>query len=251
MANCESTYKTSLFRVTDEAAYDAMFDKLYGEDIEDFTRVINDETWHGFGGFGGIDYDAENDGSIDDFIKELQPILHEDDKFEFITVGNEKLRYVFADITIATRNEKSYASQCIDSKLDATISSNFKKMADQSLNTKFIKINENFDDKDGKTWSIVKITVGDDNTLPENIENIIKEDKKSFDSVDTNYDFEHPENNNPADNNYYGGAQNRRLVAECRKNGYTTKSFIEYVSRKHNWILEVVPVDISAEITLE
>ena len=109
MANYISAYRTNYFRVTDEDKYNELIKKLSGEDFELFDKTAEDGTvYHGFGGYGGIAYDANGtedfDEYIDDFLEDLRPIIPKDESVIFTEVGHEKLRYVTGYSTIVTHD---------------------------------------------------------------------------------------------------------------------------------------------------
>ena len=110
MANYMGVCRTNYFRVTDEAAYQKLFNKLCGEDvIQDFTREENGVTYHGFGCFGCIDFEDENgDWNIEAFFAELQKILPDDEAFVLMEGGHEKLRYVIGCVDIVTKDRREF-----------------------------------------------------------------------------------------------------------------------------------------------
>ena len=105
--------RTNYFRVTDESKYNELFSHLIcdGDDISDFTKVDKDGIiWHGFGGYGTIDFienshDDDMDYNFDLFIKELQKILPEDEAFIMFESGHEKLCYVIGYALVVTKND--------------------------------------------------------------------------------------------------------------------------------------------------
>lgn len=117
MANWYGASRTNYFKVTNEIKYREIFNGLIcsEDEIEDFTKTAEDGSiLHGFGGYGYIywqppvdkngnlqyseDYDA--DYELQTFLEELSEILTDDSIFILETIGNEKLRYLTADIII-------------------------------------------------------------------------------------------------------------------------------------------------------
>ena len=116
MATYTCTIRTNYFRVTDEDQYQKLAKSLWGEErIQLFTKKLDDGTiLHGFGSYCNIEYlpaDANTDEDddelcdIEEFYKELQKILPDNEVFVLEEVGNEKLRYVGAYATIVTNKE--------------------------------------------------------------------------------------------------------------------------------------------------
>ena len=56
MSDYCATSKTNMFRVTDEEKWKKLFVKLEGGRIEDFTKEVDREIFHGFGCYGSVDY---------------------------------------------------------------------------------------------------------------------------------------------------------------------------------------------------
>lgn len=101
MANWYGASRTNYFKVTDEQRYQELFNRLKGgeSEIEDFTKTVQGETWHGFGTYSDIYY-QENEEDEDDcynmakFAQLISEILDPKSVFVFTCVGNEKLRYL-------------------------------------------------------------------------------------------------------------------------------------------------------------
>ena len=107
MANYSCTTRTNYFRVTDEAAYEKIFNNLCSEStLEDFTETKDGKIMHGFGCYSNIEYYIDSsedaDSDFDAFLTELQKILPDDEAFILFESGNEKLRYVTGYATIVT-----------------------------------------------------------------------------------------------------------------------------------------------------
>ena len=110
MANYMATTRTNYFRVTDESRYSELFNKLSCKDyIEDFTENKNGIIYHGFGAYGTISYLVGNEDDCeydwDEFIKELQKILPDDEAFIYMESGYVKLRYVTGFVLVVTNKE--------------------------------------------------------------------------------------------------------------------------------------------------
>lgn len=109
MANFIGTARTNYFKVTDEAKYSELFEKLISETgIEDFTKIKDGTIYHGFGSFSSVDFcvsEQECDYNFDMFLEQLQPILPDGEAFIYQEVGHEKLRYVSGDSIIVTNKE--------------------------------------------------------------------------------------------------------------------------------------------------
>lgn len=113
MANYYGTVRTNYFRVTDEEKYKKLFENLCSEDdIHDFSETSEDGTiLHGFGSYATIDYPIEEDEyDLDEFIRQLQTILPNDEAFMLFEAGHEKLCYVGGYCTVATNKEVYYMS---------------------------------------------------------------------------------------------------------------------------------------------
>lgn len=112
MANYMSTSRTNYFRVTDEKRYEELFNNLCAEDtIHDFTEVKDGVLYHGFGTYGSVSYDGENEDEeydFDAFLLKLQEILPEDEAFIYFESGYEKLRYVTGLSIVVTKKEIAY-----------------------------------------------------------------------------------------------------------------------------------------------
>lgn len=114
MANYNCITRTNYFHVTDEEKYKKLFACLSGEDeVYAFDKKINDkEKVFGFGCYGNISYTPENkedpDDDLDNFYKELQKILPENEAFVRIEIGYEKLRYLIAYADIVTSKKITY-----------------------------------------------------------------------------------------------------------------------------------------------
>ena len=99
MANWTGVSRTNYFKVTDEDRYQELFKGLICDDgdLDDFSyRRGQDQVFHGFGGYGSIDYlDPETDDyDFQKFVLELTRILTDDSVFVFTCTGHEKLRYL-------------------------------------------------------------------------------------------------------------------------------------------------------------
>ena len=114
MANWYGTTRTNYFKVTDEERYQALFNRLTGEEpIEDFTTENNGEIWHGFGAYCDISLLKEsaedNEEDLEDYdtlLKEISKLLTPDSVFVITCVGNEKLRYLTGICDVAFPNGK-------------------------------------------------------------------------------------------------------------------------------------------------
>lgn len=101
MANWYGASRTNYFKVKDEQRYQELFNRLKGEEneISDFTKIVEGETWHGFGTYGDIYY-QENETDEDDcfnmemFAQLISEILDPKSVFVYTCIGNEKLRYL-------------------------------------------------------------------------------------------------------------------------------------------------------------
>ena len=115
MANYAAVARTNYFRVTDEEKYQKLFKNLRPEGhVVDFSCVVDDQIWHGFGAFTDITYgDEENSYSdIDIFITKLQDILPDDEAFIYVESGHENLRAVTGYYIVATKKEIRYGNMC-------------------------------------------------------------------------------------------------------------------------------------------
>lgn len=120
MANYIEMARTNYFRVIDEKRYKELFDKLISEDeVYDFTKVDeNGAIWHAFGSYGYIDYQVtEDDYDRDEFFKEMQKILPDDEALIFMAAGHEKLRYIIGFSLIVTNKDIQYINT-IDNAID-------------------------------------------------------------------------------------------------------------------------------------
>lgn len=100
MANWYGATRTNYFQVTNEERYQELFKRLSCEEpVEDFSKMIDDEIWHGFGAYGEIfflneDLDEDDPLEYDAFVSAIGRILAHDSVFVTTCVGNEKLRYL-------------------------------------------------------------------------------------------------------------------------------------------------------------
>lgn len=117
MANYECVSRTNYFRVTDEAAYQKLFEGLRASDLQDFTKTEDGIVYHGFGAYDTIEYviESENDDfdpeygdetyDFDVFLSKIQNILPDDEAFIYIESGHEKLRYITGYTIIVTKDK--------------------------------------------------------------------------------------------------------------------------------------------------
>lgn len=127
MANWYGTARTNYFKVTNETQYQCLFQGLIAPEsnLEDFTKEIDGTIFHGFGAYDMITWeppvDPEGhlrgteeywcDCELDGFLEELSSILTDDSIFILQTIGNEKLRYITADmIILKPKREPEYFS---------------------------------------------------------------------------------------------------------------------------------------------
>ena len=116
MANWYGETRTNYFKVTDEARYQELFQRLVGEEeIEDFSSEFGGELYHAFGSycdicFIGVDEDGKPDYNIEleyfDFLKEISKILTKDSCLVLTCVGHEKLRYLTGICSVVFPNGK-------------------------------------------------------------------------------------------------------------------------------------------------
>lgn len=104
--------RTNYFRVTDEGKYKKLFDGISSDgEIYDFTTVNdNGDKVHGFGMYGDILYDKDDEDRFDCFIDEIREILPPDDAMIIIQVGHEGLRYTTGWALVATKKESKFMS---------------------------------------------------------------------------------------------------------------------------------------------
>ena len=118
MSNYYANSRTNYFQVTDEAKFAELFANLVsdGDEVYDFTKVVDGVTLHAFGSYGAIDYqksiqnnneedDEDYDYDFDSFLEELQKILHDDEAFIYTECGHEKLRYISGISIVVTKNK--------------------------------------------------------------------------------------------------------------------------------------------------
>lgn len=112
MANYYCTYRTNYFRVRDPEAFEALMQKVSGEDFHFWKKQDNaGRLLYGFGGYGNYylenpdSGDAENydlaDGA-DDLFDALRRHIAPDDSIIIFESGHEKLRYVTGCATVIT-----------------------------------------------------------------------------------------------------------------------------------------------------
>lgn len=132
MADYISFTRTNYFRVTDEAAYQALYSYLRAENeaLYDFTTEKDGTIWHSFGMYGTIDMSEDEDG-MDGWFHKLQKLLPEDEAAILLEVGHEKLRYLVGEYTVVTKNAIENGN--IE---DASINTARRLLHDPSLKTK-------------------------------------------------------------------------------------------------------------------
>ena len=106
MANYESIIRTNYFRVTDEEKYNELFNNLCAEDtIHDFSYTDdNGVIWHGFGSYGNVYCEEDDDYSLGEFYSGIQSILPADEALITFEIGNEKLRYLVGIAVVVTKD---------------------------------------------------------------------------------------------------------------------------------------------------
>ena len=114
MANYECATRTNYFHVKDEDAFRKFAEKICcSEDaIDVWEKDDNGKKVFAFGGFGEIMglNNAEDDCSYDEFLKELQEHIAEDDAVIILESGKEKLRYITGYATVVTSSESKFAN---------------------------------------------------------------------------------------------------------------------------------------------
>ena len=110
MANWYGATRTNYFKVNDEERYQALFNRLTGEEpVENFTRESNGEVWHAFGSYSDISLLREDKEGFEDFdtlLKEMSRLLTPDSVFVITCIGNEKLRYLTGYCDVVFPNGK-------------------------------------------------------------------------------------------------------------------------------------------------
>lgn len=134
MANYCGVTRTNYFRVKDEEKYKELFSHLRGDedDVQDFTETDEENVvWHGFGTYGCLEYVPDEDeepADFDDFLKELQKVVAEDDAVIIMEAGHEKMRYVCGIGHVVTSKGIEYVSlkwDCIDKACEMLGNPNF------------------------------------------------------------------------------------------------------------------------------
>lgn len=131
MAEYLCATRTNYFHVTDEKKYQELLAWVHGQDFEDFTTKDEEgNLLHGFGAYDSLlflppvteatcnacpdkkecdrsieDCEYDQDDDFDGWAKELQTILPENEVFELMETGNEKLRYLVGYAVVVSKNE--------------------------------------------------------------------------------------------------------------------------------------------------
>lgn len=121
MSNYYSMSRTNYFHVTDEDKYNEIFSRLGigscdSAELLDFTELDeNGKKYHAFAGYGDVVYtdgkntdeplDPDNkDVLFEDFVKDIQQIMLDDEAIIITTIGYEKLKYLTGFAQIITKN---------------------------------------------------------------------------------------------------------------------------------------------------
>lgn len=123
MANYGCAIRTNYFHVEDPDQFQEMMSRVSCDDyIHLFVREPqNDAPLFAFGCYGTIRGLCKEDGSgelttddnsYEDFVKELQKFVKDQEAIIIVESGNEKLRYVTGDATIITKKEICYRNIC-------------------------------------------------------------------------------------------------------------------------------------------
>lgn len=109
-------YRTSYFRVKDEAKYKELWEKhIYGDYLHDYSQVKEDgQLWHAFGGSGSFGWveDAEEDEDCDFETKPIYnaiaDIIEDGCACVIFNVGHEGMRYISGGTTVITPHKVAY-----------------------------------------------------------------------------------------------------------------------------------------------
>ncbi len=121
MANYCCAIRTNYFHVKNENRFRELMKQVYGSENEVMIWEKTDtdgKTVFGFGVYNGIaglksgqedvSDDDFDESSYDEFIKELQQCVADDDAIIIMESGNEKLRYIVGKALIITNREYKY-----------------------------------------------------------------------------------------------------------------------------------------------
>lgn len=100
MADYCCAYRTSYFRVLDEAKFETLFADLHGESLEDLSKLKAGEIWHAFGGYNSLWYKDEPNART--FFDELSNIIKKSDCCTYMESGNMGIREIRGDIVVVT-----------------------------------------------------------------------------------------------------------------------------------------------------
>jgi hypothetical protein len=119
MANYIAATRTNYFKVTDEEKLCALLDKCTTDEDDSVVlcpKIENDGSktfsFYCEGALMGIAIGDEDSPEYDfeEFIRELQSILPDDEAVIITEVGREKMRYLVGEARIITKNDFSFLS---------------------------------------------------------------------------------------------------------------------------------------------
>ncbi len=125
MANYYGAIRSNYFRVKNEEEFKKLIDNVTAEDeVYVFNETSNTgEKLFGFGCNGSIyglcseDEDCELD--YDDFVRELQDVVAEDDAIIIMEAGHEKLRYIVGTALVVTSSDAYLVDATTEAKKKA------------------------------------------------------------------------------------------------------------------------------------
>lgn len=124
MANSHTKFRTNYIKFTDKNALDAYKEAVENAVVNDdpltiHTREYTDHYEIMFGAYSGLlgyPVDADNtdcdEYDYDVFIKTLQRLLPENEALIITTIGDEKLKYVYGNCDIITKNDWVIMNLC-------------------------------------------------------------------------------------------------------------------------------------------
>lgn len=108
--NLSGVFRTSYFRVVDEAKYKELMAPLKGDFVFDFSKEKDGFLWHAFGNDYPLDHYEMDEDYIDELMHEISKIIHENDACILIQQQHDNLRWLQSDVFIVTKNHVDYRS---------------------------------------------------------------------------------------------------------------------------------------------
>ena len=121
MADYYATVRTNYFRVTDEKAYQELFDKLFAfeEEVIDLSRTDEDGiVEHAFGGYSTIAFKPDGEKgdnyAIGAFVEQAKELLADGQAICVFEIGYENLRYLVGESVVGVKGKPVFYTNIHD-----------------------------------------------------------------------------------------------------------------------------------------